>query len=86
MRALNPFYSTYFYYKGERIKVLEAEVKDSFLYFMDEERRRTLNDQLHIACAWGIFIPKVLQRAGGVPLNRDVFLRGFPIPSGEVIE
>jgi methionyl-tRNA formyltransferase len=86
VRALNPFYSTYFYYKGERIKVLEAEVKDPFLYFMDEERRRTLNDQLHIACAWGIFIPKVLQRPGGMPLNRDVFLRGFAIPAGEVIE
>ena len=86
VRALNPFYSTYFYYKGERIKVLEAEVKDSFLYFMSEERGRTLNNQLHITCSWGVFIPKVLQRPGGVPLNCDVFLRGFPIPAHEVIE
>ncbi len=86
VRALNPFYSTYFHYKGERIKVLEAEVKEPFLYFMEEERGRALSDNLEISCSWGIFVPTVLQRPGGRPLNRDVFLRGFPIPAGDTIK
>lgn len=81
IRALNPAPGAFFEYRGERIKILAANVLP-FTFFGAGE---TVDDALTIACADGAIRPTLVQRAGrSVTGTRDM-LRGFPIPSGAVL-
>ena len=60
--------------KTERIKLLLAEVTDGIA-----QPGSILDDRFTIACAHGAIRPITLQRAGKKPMDRDTFLRGFPV-------
>jgi len=76
VRALSP---TWFFYRGARIRVLEALVLDSDCSFPSGQWGMILNPQLDMATSLGIFRPLLLQREGGKPLATQEFLRGFPM-------
>jgi len=76
VRALNPWPGVWFDYQGQKIKILKGElVKDK-----TGPAGIVLDSSLTIACGKEAFQPSLLQRAGGRPLEREEFLRGFPIP------
>jgi methionyl-tRNA formyltransferase len=81
IQGLAPFPGAWFEARGERIKVLDAEVGD------DRAPPGTVIDnRLTIACGVGTLRPMLLQRAGKAPLALDDFLRGFPIPMGTILQ
>ncbi len=81
VRAFNPTPGAWFGYCGERIKVLDAEVKDEA-----GEPGTVIGDRLLIACAAGSLAPTLVQRAGRSPLDPEALLRGFDIPVGARLE
>ena len=78
VQGLAPFPGAWFEVAGERIKLLGAEAIAAA-----GEPGEVLDDQLTIACGESAIRPTLLQRAGKSPMQRDDFLRGFPIPKGE---
>ena len=78
VQGLAPFPGAWFEVAGERIKLLGAEAIAAA-----GEPGEVLDDQLTIACGESAIRPTLLQRAGKSPMQRDNFLRGFPIPKGE---
>lgn len=83
VRALSPVPGGWFMYHGERLKVYEAGVLEA-----DKPVAAPgtlLTNTFHIACGTGIFVPKVIQKAGGKPLPIDIFLKGFSITPGEQV-
>jgi methionyl-tRNA formyltransferase len=93
--ALSVSPGVYFEYKGERIKVLDAEIEDENNSFaFSKYRPGTVvenNDcmeckKMCVLCGKGIIFLKKLQRPGKNPLYYDEFLRGFPIKIGEILE
>jgi methionyl-tRNA formyltransferase len=83
IRGLSPWPGAYFTFNGERIKLLAAE-------WHEPDHRApagtALDEHLTISCGKGTLTPLELQRAGKKPMPRDVFLRGFDIPTGTVLE
>ncbi len=78
IRAMNPAPGAWIEVKGERVKILAADVLPFTFYGTGE----TVDDGLTIACGDGAIRPTLVQRAGrGVTTTEDM-LRGFPIPSG----
>ena len=77
VRALSPAPGAWFPAKGERIKLLAAQVVDG-----RGEPGTILDDQLTTACGNGALRPLQLQRAGRAPMAAADFLRGFPLPPG----
>ena len=77
VQGLAPFPGAWFEVAGERIKLLGAEAIAAA-----GEPGEVLDDQLTIACGESAIRPTLLQRAGKSPMQRDDFLRGFPIPKG----
>jgi methionyl-tRNA formyltransferase len=81
IRGLSPYPKAYFDFNGESIKVLQATVLPEFT---DENPGTVLDDNLSVACGLGTVVRlDQLQRAGKGVLNREDFLRGFPIKKGE---
>jgi methionyl-tRNA formyltransferase len=78
IQALTPWPGVWFDHNGTRLKVLKAEVISN----LAREPGMVLDDQLTIACGIGALRPTILQRPGGVPLDTDAFLRGYPLPAG----
>jgi methionyl-tRNA formyltransferase len=98
VRALNPWPGTWFEKDGERIKVLAAEVvpgtvapvgapiTDSPVGAREKNPPGTLLDaRATIACGESALRLLVLQRAGREALEAVAFLRGFPLPSGTIL-
>jgi methionyl-tRNA formyltransferase len=79
VRAFNPVPGAWFEAKGERIRVLRAEVPAGV---SGGAPGSVLDGHLTIACAGGALRPLAVQRAGKAPMAADAFLRGFPIPAG----
>ncbi len=85
IHGLSPFPGAWFYYKGERVKVLSARV----LVNETLEKLAVAGTVLHsessltIACGTGALHLLKLQRAGKTPMDVKTFLRGFPIAEGD---
>ncbi len=81
IHGLSPFPGAWFRYKGERVKVLSAQVA------MDRvgTAGTVLESEsgLTIACGTGALNLLKLQRAGKTPMDVKTFLRGFPIAQGD---
>ena len=77
VHGLSPFPGAWFELKGERVKVLRAEVIDG-----DGAPGEVLDDDLAIACGEGAIRPVRLQRAGKPAMDRVEFLRGRPVAAG----
>ncbi|HEX5236861.1 MAG TPA: methionyl-tRNA formyltransferase [Sphingomicrobium sp.] len=81
VRAFNPVPGAWFEANGERVKLLDAAVRD------DASGRpgEVLDDCLNIACGSGYIRPLKVQRAGRTAMTPGELLRGFPIPKGTVL-
>ena len=79
VRAFNPAPGAFFEYRGERIRILAAEVSG------DAAPPGTVADGLAIACAEGTLHPTLVQRAGREAMTPGELLRGFPIPAGTLL-
>ena len=81
IHGLSPFPGAWFYCKGERVKVLSAQVA------MDKVGTAGTvlesESDLTIACGTGALHLLKLQRAGKTPMDVKTFLRGFPITEGD---
>ena len=85
IHGLSPFPGAWFYCKGERVKVLSAQV----LVNENLGKLAVAGTVLHsksdltIACGTGALNLLKLQRAGKTPMDVKTFLRGFPIAQGD---
>jgi methionyl-tRNA formyltransferase len=80
IRALNPWPGVWFDYKGERIRVLEAEVAH---LQVEGKVGEILDEQLTVACGkYSLRLLKV-QKAGGRALQAREFLNGTPMSIGD---
>ncbi len=82
VRALKPVPGTYFVYKDERIKVLEACVSS------DESKEAPAGtviseSPLMVACGEGVLKLNRLQREGKKPMAAEDFQKGYTIKAGE---
>jgi len=68
--ALKP--SAWFFYKNERIKIIEADFVKG-----DWKSSVILNNLFHIGCKNGKMLPKIIQREGKKSMELKDFLRGF---------
>jgi methionyl-tRNA formyltransferase len=74
IRAFNPAPGAWFEHKGERIKLLAADLADE-----EGAPGTVLDDALTIACAEGSIRPTLVQRSGRAPMPAAELLRGFAI-------
>jgi methionyl-tRNA formyltransferase len=79
--AFAPVPGAWFEASGERIKLLEAEIKPG-----SGRPGEVLDDRLAIACADGAVRPLLVQRAGRAPMTPEDLLRGFAIPAGTILQ
>ena len=77
VRAFEPVPGAFFDHQGERVKVHAADVREGC-----GEPGEVLDGALAIACADGVLVPTLVQRAGRAPMSPAELLRGFPIPPG----
>ena len=80
IRGLSPFPGAWTEVDGERIKVLLSCVSDGA-----GAPGEVLDDGLTVACGTGAVQLLRLQRAGKGAMERDDFLRGFPVAKGAVL-
>jgi methionyl-tRNA formyltransferase len=80
VRAFNPVPGAFFELRGERIKVLAAEISSAH-----GQPGVVLDEQLTIACASGAIRPRLVQRAGRGAMTSAELLRGFPIAAGTAL-
>ena len=78
VRAFNPAPGAFFELRGERIRVLAADVAP-----VAGTPGTVLDDQLTIGCGADALRPTQVQRAGRGAMRTADLLRGFPIPAGE---
>lgn len=78
VRAFNPAPGAFFEVQGERIKILSARVVPDG----GGEPGTVIGDGLEIACADGVLVPVLVQRAGRGVTSAEDMLRGFAIPKG----
>lgn len=81
VRALNPWPGVGFTCKGEKIKVLEAELATA----SDRPAGTLLDDRCTIACGLGALRLLKVQRPGKNPVDGAAFLRGFSAKTGELL-
>jgi methionyl-tRNA formyltransferase len=82
VRAFDPWPGAYCLGRGERIRVLRAEVDAAAAPVAPGT---ILDDNLSVACGEGVLRPLTLQRSGRGALDVAAFLRGFALPSGTVL-
>jgi methionyl-tRNA formyltransferase len=80
VRAFAPFPGAWFEAKGERVKLLAAEVVESAGAGADPGG--ILDESLTIACGSGALRALRVQRAGKAPMTAQELLRGFTLPPG----
>ncbi len=101
VRAFAPAPGAWFEAKGERVKLLEAEIdpltrhprasrdpadKENLGSRFRGNDGLVLDDQLLIQCGEGAIRPLRVQRAGRAPMTPGEVLRGFAIPKGTILE
>ena len=80
IRAFAPSPSAWFFYKGERIKIIKSHfIKGNW------QPSVILNKNFHIGCKLGKICPEVIQREGKNPLDLNSFLRGFKFEIGSLV-
>lgn len=77
IRGLSPFPGAWTEIDGDRLKLLASRLASG-----QGTPGETLDDQLTIACGDGAVEILRLQRAGKGAQDRDVYLRGHPMPAG----
>jgi methionyl-tRNA formyltransferase len=77
INGLSPFPGAWFAIGESRIKALQA-----IAVAQSGVPGAVLDDELTIACGSGAVKLLLLQREGKAPLDKDAFLRGFPVASG----
>lgn len=77
IRAFAPTPGAWFEHRGERVRVLAADVIS-----LAGDPGTVVDDQLAIACGHGAIRPTLVQRAGRAALTPAELLRGFAIPAG----
>jgi len=82
VRAFNPVPGAWFEANGERIKLLEAAVG----YDASGKPGEVLDDCLNVATRHGDIRPLKMQRAGRASMTPGELLRGFPIPTGTILQ
>jgi methionyl-tRNA formyltransferase len=82
IRAFTPWPGSFFEYKGEQIKIIEAHcIKQD----VSEKPGTIMDDKLTVACNGGIVQPLILQRSGKKPMHLKELLNGFKIAKGFVL-
>lgn len=81
-RAFAPAPGAWFEARGERIRLLAAEISPSHSGRPGE----VLDDRLTIACGEGAVRPLLVQRSGRSAMRADELLRGFPLAPGTVLQ
>jgi len=79
IRALNPWPGVWFPYKGEHIKVLDAEIHENNC---GTTPGYVMTDDLTVACCSGAIKINRLQRPGKKPILAADFLRGYSLSKG----
>lgn len=77
VRAFNPAPGAFFELRGERIRVLAAEIEP-----VPGEPGLVLDAGLLIGCGAEALRPTRVQRGGRAAMSAEELLRGFPIPAG----
>ncbi|WP_170448881.1 methionyl-tRNA formyltransferase [Ruegeria arenilitoris] len=77
IRGLSPFPGAWTQIEGERVKLLASRLSDG-----QGMPGVALDDALRVACGTGAVELLRLQRAGKAAQDREIFLRGWPIPAG----
>ena len=80
IRAFAPAPGAWFEVNGERIKLLQADVRDD-----SGMPGEVLDDDLTIACSEECIRPLRVQRAGRGAMTPGELLRGFAIPQGTIL-
>ena len=80
IRAFSPWPGGWFEVKGERIKILSAQVEN-----IDGVPGTVMDDKLTISCGVDGLQLNTVQRAGKSPMTVAEFLRGFKLPIGTVV-
>ena len=80
IRAFTPWPGSWFEVKGERIKILSAQVEN-----IDGVPGTVMDDKLTISCGVDGLQLNTVQRAGKSPMTVAEFLRGFKLPIGTVV-
>ncbi len=80
IRAFAPAPGAWTDYKGERIKVLDAEVVNTF-----GRCGMILDNQFLVACGEQALRPTLVQRSGKTVMKAPDFLKGFPLTKGQVL-
>jgi len=83
IRGLNPWPSTYTYYKGTLIKVLQADVYERHNLSEPGTIIEASERGIYVATGDGVLIIKRLQKEGRNPLNAKEFISGTPLKPGE---
>jgi len=81
VRAFFPSPGAWFFYKGQRIRILKGQRVEG-----NGSPGRVLDDALTIACSKGAYKIARVQREGKNPMSAEKFLRGTPIPAGTVLK
>lgn len=79
VRGLFPFPGAWTMMDGERVKILSGRVVEQGT---PAEAGTAIDGKLTIACGEGLFQIERAQRAGKGAMDREDFLRGFPVPKG----
>ncbi|MBA3814319.1 MAG: methionyl-tRNA formyltransferase [Alphaproteobacteria bacterium] len=82
IRALNPWPGTWFHIGDDRIKVLEAQV---IPLSVSQLPGTIIDNQLTIACGQQALRLLLVQKVGKAPLCADEFLRGYELPSRQLL-
>lgn len=77
VRAFAPAPGAFFEYKGERFRMLAAQIEPE-----SGPAGQILDNHLLIACGQDAIRPTVIQRAGKSAMHPRELLRGYPIPAG----
>ncbi|HEU5046310.1 MAG TPA: methionyl-tRNA formyltransferase [Rickettsiales bacterium] len=81
--GLSPVPGAYCLYKGETIKILDAELIPSA---SKHAPGTTLDEHLTVACGEGALRILTVQRPGKKPMQAEEMLRGYPVKAGETLE
>jgi methionyl-tRNA formyltransferase len=81
VRALNPWPGTFFRHGTETLRLLEATAETGG----GATPGMVLDGRPRVACGEGALRLERLQRAGRGAMPADAFLRGYPLPVGDVL-
>ncbi len=86
VRAFAPAPGAWFAYRGERFRILAADIAKPDGGAHGARPGTLVDDALSIACNPGILRPTIIQRAGRGAMPVADLLRGFPFPAGSRID